>query len=486
MVSLYNSDMVLNDLLREAHPEGSVKVIDTPSKEGVVEDSVDSQLKALRVIYKQPVAKVLAGLAEKLEKFGAQELSESVDAIAYDFYHESLFIKEANVGDSQKVINVATFVINVLKAYQKNQGADLIKFLSESRGNGTVGEWAKVVNYISEWLKSIDTVIEDINDDIITRFKNHNEDNNKSSVLVMHFAQSFHGATREFTSDAQEISTFLSNFQDSESHIKAIQVLINFIENIKTNVINYADKHPELIGGAGQQSPKNVTAPIARHYPIKSKKAPDDVAHTHEQTKVPGLGPKKEEEAKAIYSITFDFEGKKVNRFPLAYILKNFQPAVYFEIMKHYGVVPVTMTLQDAAKPDASGTSLVHRFTERLNDEIVSQFGPRYQLITEYFTNLDARIAAGEGDAKVPGAEAARDMMDVVAEQHPEAMALVTKNSSAWNAIKGVLLRDQNHNNILADANGMSNLHQQHNIAGRAQLIRSVIINILRQQGIIR
>lgn len=93
-LSLYNSPGVnINDLLREAHPEGSANIIDSPSHEGVVEDSIEAQMKAIKMVYKQPVAKVLASLGETLESLGAIDMAESVDNLGYNFYHEAVLIR---------------------------------------------------------------------------------------------------------------------------------------------------------------------------------------------------------------------------------------------------------------------------------------------------------------------------------------------------------------------------------------------------------
>lgn len=89
--SLYNTPGVhINNLLHEAHPAGSANIIDSPTHEGVVEDSIEAQMKTIKMVYKQPIAKVVASLAEQLESLGALDMAERVDDLGYNFFHESV------------------------------------------------------------------------------------------------------------------------------------------------------------------------------------------------------------------------------------------------------------------------------------------------------------------------------------------------------------------------------------------------------------
>lgn len=117
MKSLYNTDGIhISKMLRDAHPDGSVSVID--AKEGIVEDSIEAQIKALKTIYKEPMAKVMASLADQLEALGAKDLSQSIDALAYDFYHEAVLIKtSATVSASDPYNDRET--VDVAKRFSK-------------------------------------------------------------------------------------------------------------------------------------------------------------------------------------------------------------------------------------------------------------------------------------------------------------------------------------------------------------------------------
>lgn len=88
MPELYNKPNTLNDLLRAAHPYGGTDVVHVQSPsggEGRVEDSIEQQLKMLRLVYTEPTARVLANLAADIEKDGLVTLAASIDKSALEF-----------------------------------------------------------------------------------------------------------------------------------------------------------------------------------------------------------------------------------------------------------------------------------------------------------------------------------------------------------------------------------------------------------------
>lgn len=122
--SLYNSDDVhINELLRDAHPEGSVTVIEDPSKEGVFEDSIEAQMRTLKMVYKQPMVAVVASLADKLEALGASDLSSAIDKIAYDFHFEPMLFKK-----------IAVRLDSIISFKYKTMIQILSTYMSEPRG----------------------------------------------------------------------------------------------------------------------------------------------------------------------------------------------------------------------------------------------------------------------------------------------------------------------------------------------------------------
>lgn len=85
---LYNRPNTINELIRDAHPHGGTDVVSVSSPsggEGRVEDSIEQQLKMLRLVYTQPTARVLADLATFLEKEGEVSVARIIDDSMLDF-----------------------------------------------------------------------------------------------------------------------------------------------------------------------------------------------------------------------------------------------------------------------------------------------------------------------------------------------------------------------------------------------------------------
>lgn len=85
---LYNEPNTLNNLLRAAHPHGGTQVVSVHSPsggEGYVEDSIEQQIKMLKLVYTQPTARVLANLANDIDAEGLVALAGAIDGINRDF-----------------------------------------------------------------------------------------------------------------------------------------------------------------------------------------------------------------------------------------------------------------------------------------------------------------------------------------------------------------------------------------------------------------
>lgn len=245
--SLYNTpDVHINDLLREAHPTGSANVIDSPSREGVVEDSIEAQMQALKMVYKQPVAKVIASLAETLESLGATELSEGVDKLAFDFYHEPLLVKVAGPGASDKAIIAASLIKKVLTQYVTVEGQRLMIAVNNARDRfPSVGRWADVAGAIKDWTSSqIKSAISEM-DDVGEYFLDAKarEDALADSVTKMHFYQKAQEALQELFSNAKDIKDVLEPYDFLRKHIKPIDEMLSALDYIMRDALAAADKY---------------------------------------------------------------------------------------------------------------------------------------------------------------------------------------------------------------------------------------------------
>lgn len=81
MKYLYNDELEINDLIRDAHPYGGTEVLAIDSCEGHVEDVIENQMKTLDMVFKQPVIETLANLGNELDKEGLYSLASSVDKL---------------------------------------------------------------------------------------------------------------------------------------------------------------------------------------------------------------------------------------------------------------------------------------------------------------------------------------------------------------------------------------------------------------------
>lgn len=68
-----------------AHPGGGTTTIEVMSGEGLIEDQFEAQLRGLEIAYKEPVLRVLASLADKLDSGVAFASADEVDAIIKRF-----------------------------------------------------------------------------------------------------------------------------------------------------------------------------------------------------------------------------------------------------------------------------------------------------------------------------------------------------------------------------------------------------------------
>lgn len=252
--SLYNTpDVHINDLLRDAHPTGSANIIDTPSHEGIVEDSIEAQMQTLKMVYKQPVAKVIASLAETLEELGATDLSEGVDKLAFDFYHEPVLVKIAGPGGSDKAVIAANLMKKVLTQYMTVEGQRLMMSVQNTRDRfPSVSSWSEVANVVKVWTsRNIKSAISEL-DDVGQYFVDAKtkEDAMADSVTKMHFYQRAQSALQDLFSDAKDIKDELTPHEFLRKHIKAIDDLLGALDYIMRDPLAAADKYGSAITDA--------------------------------------------------------------------------------------------------------------------------------------------------------------------------------------------------------------------------------------------
>lgn len=209
----------------------------------------------------------------------------------------------------------------------------------------------------------------------------------------------------------------------------------------------------------------------------------------------PTMTPKEEKVLEPVWSVDVEFDDKVIKDFPLTYVVQHNSPWVYFEVLKTLvpPIMPAKMTAQEATTPtEDNPTPVVFKFTDAINraiDKYLVPKNPIYANAKNIFITLAQNLHAAANklqDGKPETQGNTVDLMDVVVREHPEAMANVTPNSPAWNAIKGKILKELNQNSILADANGQADPLQQKNIEGRGGPIRAIILNTLRALGLIR
>jgi hypothetical protein len=261
--SLYNTpDVHINDLLRDAHPAGSANIIDSPSREGVVEDSIEAQMQSLKMVYKQPVAKVIASLAETLETLGATDLSEGVDKLAFDFYHEPLLVKVAGPGGSDKAITAALLMKRILTQYMTVEGPRLMLSVNNTRDRfPSIGSWSEVAGAVKTWtsrqLKSALAELDGVGE--YFRDARAQEDTMADSVTTMHFYQKAQEAVQELFSDAGDIKDILKSYEFLRKHIKPIDELLGALDYIMRNPLTAADKYGSSITGSEGDSEHDKT-----------------------------------------------------------------------------------------------------------------------------------------------------------------------------------------------------------------------------------
>lgn len=216
------------------------------------------------------------------------------------------------------------------------------------------------------------------------------------------------------------------------------------------------------------------------------------------RTTGPSMGPKKERANRPVWSVDVEFEGKVIKDFPLTYIIKHNNPWIYFEVLKTLNppIMSIDTTPQQATTGTGTEGSLIARFTSAVNQAIDTKLvpiDPQYANAKVYFTTLSQRLhhAANKNTSGIPGGIGEddsddNDFMKFVVRQHADAMARVPPNSPAWNAIRENILRDLNKSNLIADEDGTANAIQQRNIKARDGIIRQIIIDSLRAQGLLR
>lgn len=72
-----------------AHPGGGTMILNVASGEGLVEDIFEAQLRGLEIAYKEPIGRVLASLANRLDDLGIEKSANLVDGILEKFAAES-------------------------------------------------------------------------------------------------------------------------------------------------------------------------------------------------------------------------------------------------------------------------------------------------------------------------------------------------------------------------------------------------------------
>lgn len=114
--SLYNEELKINDLMRQAHPGGGLDVINAPSPSGgdpVVEDNIEKQLKILRMVYKKPIGRVVSKLEKDLHKAGASHLANKVASVL-KFAQEW---SEQQISDAKKDLeNIKRIIFDIQRA----------------------------------------------------------------------------------------------------------------------------------------------------------------------------------------------------------------------------------------------------------------------------------------------------------------------------------------------------------------------------------
>lgn len=109
----YNEEFKINDLIRASHPSGGTLVIDENSKEGLVEDIIEAQMKTLETIYRTPVLNTLAELGTTLDNYGFRSVASEVDSLLEKvaITDEDLWAKfQKDYQESSKFKNPATIL----------------------------------------------------------------------------------------------------------------------------------------------------------------------------------------------------------------------------------------------------------------------------------------------------------------------------------------------------------------------------------------
>lgn len=259
-ISLYNSPEVhINELLREAHPEGSANIIDTPSHEGVVEDSIEAQMKAIKMVYKQPVAKVIAALAANLESFGAHDLAEAIDKIAFEFYHQPVLIKVAAAGATPKVIAATDLLIKILQDYTHGSGREFIIAINKSKGQFISQDtWEDAYNTVKDFListiKDAIAELEDMKKHFIET--THQQEMLTDGVVQMHFNRQATELLEDVFADSRGVAE-LSKYGLFDSYIKTMSEMLQSLNYVVQSPFTAAQQ----FGGATEHD--KVAPPTA-------------------------------------------------------------------------------------------------------------------------------------------------------------------------------------------------------------------------------
>lgn len=116
---MYNDDLEINDLLRDAHPFGGTQSVEDPTGEGRFEDLIENQMRTLEMVAREPTLKTLASLADYLDEQKLPGLADRVDDTLRFFSAES-----AALGAYKEIVKAA------VSPERLNQ---LVEALSDSR-----------------------------------------------------------------------------------------------------------------------------------------------------------------------------------------------------------------------------------------------------------------------------------------------------------------------------------------------------------------
>jgi hypothetical protein len=227
---------------------------------------------------------------------------------------------------------------------------------------------------------------------------------------------------------------------------------INLLEGLDAPEKEPKSSSPEKPKKSTQESSSKPSAPAASRAP-----------------KPEAIVQKKPE---GVWVISFDFDGKQVKDFPLAWLLHHYTPYVYLNVLKYNGIVGQEATYKSIT--EGGPASILSNFQNALINAVYEQHPHLDEVVRPYFAQFFQDIVS------LAQEEAGNEkLLDVLYRECALAMSAAQGKPNVEKTILDKVMKDHGFKDIADPKTYTVNAKQRANIQSNAASISYTISGVL-------